>query len=59
MNNKQSSEERSQPKALAIDGEHKGLVITESQEEIEQGITLLALMLKMYYKLGHLPFSKI
>ena len=53
MNNKQSSEERSQPKAHAIDGEHKGLVITGSQEEIVQGITPSALMLKMHYKLGH------
>ena len=59
MNNKPSSEERSQPEELEINGDHKGSVISGSQEEMEQSITPLALMLKMHYELGHLPFSKL
>ena len=53
------TQEQSQSESLARNGHQQTMNITRSQETREQDTNPSALMLKMHYKLGHLPFSKI
>ena len=57
--NNPSAQEDHQPNYLATNHNQQNINILINQEEIEQHTNPTALMLKVHYKLGHLPFSKI
>ena len=58
MNNL-SAQENHQPDYLATDHNQQNENIPDNQEETERHTNPTALMLKVHYKLGQLPFSKI
>lgn len=53
------TQESYQPSNLARDHLQQTKDTTGNQEEIKQNANPTTLMLKVHYKLGHLPFSKI